>query len=47
MSVTGGGQEPGTFQSVCEFGKDKNGGNDWAIFRKLFECKFLVLGHMV
>lgn len=40
MSVTGGGQEPGTFQSVCEFGKDKNGGDDRAIFRKLFECKF-------
>lgn len=47
MSVTAGGQEAGIFQSVCEFEKNKNGENYWAIFRKLFECKFLVLGHMV
>lgn len=39
------GQEPGIFRSVYEFEKYKNGENYWAIFRKLFDCKFLVWGH--
>lgn len=41
------GQEPGSFQSVYEFGEDKNGENYWATFRRLFECKVLVWSHMV